>query len=43
MKPTLKSIYPDLMGLIATPKQELVANPYRQGGKEIAENFMEYA
>lgn len=40
MKPSLKDIYPDLFGLIATPKsEELVATPYRHGSKEKAENF----
>lgn len=40
LKPTLKSIYPDLFGLIATPKgDELVATPYRHGGKDAAEAF----
>ena len=33
-------MYPNLFGVLATPKQEeLVATPYRHGGKEAAESF----
>jgi len=40
MKKTIGEIFPDLFGLLATPKsEELIANPYRQGGKVAAENF----
>lgn len=40
MRRSLKSIYPNLFGTLAVPKaEELVANPYRHGGKEKAENF----
>lgn len=40
MKPVLKDIYPDLFGILATPKsEELVATPYRHGGKDAAESF----
>ena len=40
MKPTLQSVYPDLFGVLATPKQEeLVATPYRHGNKKAAEIF----
>lgn len=40
MKPALKSIYPDIFNLIATPKSdELVAEPYRHGGRKEAEEF----
>ena len=40
MKPLLRPIYPDLFGLLATPKAEkLVATPYRHGGKDEAEAF----
>lgn len=40
MRPSLKDIYPDLFGVLSTPKSdELVANPYRHGGKEAAEHF----
>ena len=40
MKPALKSVYPDLFSVIATPKsEELVATPYRHGGKDEAEEF----
>ena len=40
MKPSLQSIYPDLFGVLATPKQEeLVATPYRHENKKAAESF----
>ena len=40
LKPTLKSIYPDLFGLLATPKdEELVATPFRHDGRDAAEKF----
>ena len=40
MKPALKDVYPDLFGVMATPKtEELVATPYRHGGKDEAEDF----
>ena len=40
MKPSLQSIYPDLFGVFATPKQEeLVATPYRHENKKAAESF----
>ena len=40
MKPLFRTIYPDLFGVLATPKaEELVATPYRHGGKEAAEAF----
>ena len=40
IKPMLKSVYPDMFGTLATPKQEeLVATPYRHGGKKEAEMF----
>lgn len=40
MRPALKKIYPDIFGVIATPKtEELVATPYRHGGKDDAEIF----
>lgn len=36
----LKEIYPELMATLAVPKaEELVATPYRHGGKERAETF----
>ncbi len=39
-KPALRSVYPDLFGMLSTPKQEeLVAAPYRHGDKEAAESF----
>ncbi len=37
-KLSIKPIFPDLFGVLATPKsEELVATPYRHGGKEAAE------
>lgn len=40
LKPALKDIYPDLFGVLATPKrEELIAAPYRHGGKPGAEAF----
>ncbi len=35
LRRSLRSIYPDLLGTMLVPKaEELVANPYRHGGKE---------
>jgi putative DNA methylase len=40
LKKSLKSIYPDEFSTLASPKDsELVANPYRHGGKGKAEQF----
>jgi len=40
MKPTIRPVYPDLFGVMATPKaEELVATPYRHGGRDAAEAF----
>lgn len=40
LSPILKSVYPDIFSVLATPKyDELVASPYRHGGKEAAEKF----
>ena len=40
MKPALQQVYPDLFGVLATPKaEELIASPYRHGGKGAAEDF----
>ena len=40
MKPLFRPVYPELFGVLATPKsEELVATPYRHGGKEAAESF----
>ena len=40
MKPAIKSIYPDLFAVLATPKsEELIASPYRHGGKGAAEAY----
>ena len=40
MKPLIRPVYPELFGVLATPKsEELVATPYRHGGKKAAESF----
>ena len=40
MRRSLKTVFPDLFGILATPKSdELVASPYRHNGKEAAEAF----
>jgi putative DNA methylase len=40
LRPSLKSVFPDLFATLAVPKaEELVATPYRHGGKEQAETF----
>lgn len=40
MRRSLRNIYPELFGTMAVPKEEeLVATPYRHGGKEAAEQF----
>lgn len=40
MRRSLRSVYPDLFATLAVPKaEELVATPYRHGGKEKAEAF----
>lgn len=40
MKPAIKPVYPELFGYLSTPKaEELVATPYRHGGKEAADAF----
>jgi putative DNA methylase len=40
LRPALREIYPDLFGVIATPKaEELVATRYRHGSREVAEEF----
>lgn len=40
LRRSLKSIYPGLFATVAVPKaEELVATPYRHGGKEQAERF----
>lgn len=39
---TLREVHPSLFGTLLVPKaQELVANPYRHGGKECANTFFE--
>lgn len=40
LKPSLQTVYPEIFSVLATPKaDELVATPYRHGGKEAAEIF----
>ena len=40
LRRTLRTIFPDLFSTLAVPKaEELIANPYRQGGKESSEAF----
>ena len=40
LRRTLRLVFPDLFGTLAVPKaEELVATPYRHGGKEQAEAF----
>ncbi|WP_424940098.1 DUF1156 domain-containing protein [Aliiroseovarius sp. S253] len=40
MKPELKSVFPRIFGILATPKdEELVATAFRHGGRERAEEF----
>ncbi|POR41165.1 DUF1156 domain-containing protein [Methylobacterium sp. V23] len=40
MKPSIKTVYPNIFDILATPKsEELVATPYRHGGKDAAEAF----
>lgn len=40
MKPLLRPVYPEIFGVLATPKaEELVATPYRHGGRDAAEAF----
>lgn len=40
LRPSLRKIFPDIFGLLATPKtEELVATPYRHAGKGSAEAF----
>lgn len=42
LRRTLRDIYPDLLSTVLVPKaEELVANPYRHGGKGGAEEFFE--
>jgi putative DNA methylase len=40
LKPVIKPVFPELFGVLATPKaDELVATPYRHGGVDAAEAF----
>jgi putative DNA methylase len=40
LRRSLRSVFPDLFATLAVPKaEELVAAPYRQGGREAAERF----
>lgn len=42
LRRSLRPIHPDLLGTLLVPKtEELVANPYRHGGKEGAHKFFE--
>lgn len=42
LRRSLRPIHPDLFGTMLVPKaEELVANPYRHGGKDKAEEFFE--
>jgi putative DNA methylase len=42
LRRSLRQIYPDLLSTMQVPKaEELVANPYRHGGKEGAKEFFE--
>jgi putative DNA methylase len=42
LRRTLRDIYPDLLGTMLVPKAaELVANPYRHGGRDGARSFFE--
>lgn len=42
LRRSLRPIYPQLLGTLLVPKaEELVANPYRRGGKEEAKEFFE--
>lgn len=42
LRRNLASIYPDLLSTVLVPKaDELVADPFRRGGKEAARNFFE--
>ncbi|AXY51428.1 MULTISPECIES: DUF1156 domain-containing protein [Rhodococcus] len=42
LRRTLRSVHPELLATLLVPKaEELVANPYRQGGKDAAESFFE--
>ncbi|WP_329560152.1 DUF1156 domain-containing protein [Streptomyces uncialis] len=42
LRRSLRSVHPGLFGTMLVPKaEELVANPYRHGGKEEAEEFFE--
>jgi len=42
LRRSLRSIYPELLSTVLVPKtEELVANPYRHGGKQSAQTFFE--
>lgn len=42
LRRSLGRVYPDLLGTVLTPKAgELVADPFRRGGAELAEKFFE--
>ena len=43
LRRTLRSVHPDLLSTMLVPKmEELVANPYRHGGKDGARDFFEH-
>jgi putative DNA methylase len=43
LRKNLQSVYPHLLGTLLVPKaEELVADPFRQGGKEEARTFFEH-
>lgn len=40
MRPLVRPVFPEAFGIISTPKaEELVATPYRHGGRDAAEKF----
>ncbi|MCS6883704.1 MAG: hypothetical protein NZU74_20475, partial [Chloroflexaceae bacterium] len=40
LRRTLREVFPDLFATVAVPKaEELIASPYRHGGKQQAERF----
>ena len=42
LRRTLRNVYPDILSTVLVPKaEELVANPFRQGGRDCAKRFFE--
>ena len=40
MRPVMRPVYPELFGTVVAPKaEELIASPYRHGGRQRAEDF----